>query len=608
MLKIFFLILVIVTLVTSKDRDEWDDVVIGTGNSGSAYAGRVSADPNRNVLVLEEGYDQSDQMSNINGFYNSVIYPATPQNIRYFGDKFDHVKHLYSTEGPTMGFRHLYFPRPRLAGGGSSLNGEVFARITAANLARWNSSLWTYDSTLADWNDFVNFVGCVAPTCNTTAHATTGNLKTVSIPPDPYLALAMKAFASYMNLSLLSDPQGYSADGVGVTHRNIEIINGVKRNIEQDPNSDLFPYQTAFGFNINFSSIPYPDGYGPNKQGSARRNVEDTSSTPTLIRQDAYSKLLKPYLNRTNLQVIFGAKVLGVEIKANGKHIVKYLKDGQIVTVKAKQRVSFAAGAINTAQLIQLSGIGNCTELETKGIDCEVENNFVGKNLHANVLFASVYASLLGSPSVLSPGSIAMASYLSPLTGERMELSFGGLTISGNYVIFFQLNQAGKHFNGYVKLKDKDPMTDPDFSYNLNENPSDVLGLAAQALNIRAALSAFKIPHPFIPNVTFSPFFEAVPGFTALPPGSTPASASHYFNANANPGHTFGSMNMHKVVTDRCQIMNSAGAPIPGLYVIDNSIVPTGIDTHSISSTAMLIGRVCARFALEDSANDRVDR
>ena len=551
MIKLFFVLLVIV-IVASK---QWDDIVIGAGNSGSSYAGKASSNPDRNVLVLEEGYDQSTQMSNIHGFYNDIIYPAIPENVRYFGDKFDHVKHLYSTEGPSMGYRHLYFPRPRLAGGGSSLNGEVFARITADNLARWNSSLWTYDATLDDWKDFVNFVDCVAPYCNTTAHGTTGNLKTVKISPDPYLSMAMGAFASYMNLSLISDPQGYSAEGVGITHRNFEVINAT-----------------------------------------------------TLVRQDAYTKLLKPYLNRQNLKVIFGAKVLGVEIKANGKHIVKYLKDGQIVTVKAKERVLFAAGAIVTAQTVQLSGIGNCTELESRGIDCEVENNYVGKNLHANVLYASVYASLLGAPPMMSPGSIAMASYVSPLTGERLELSFGGLTVSGNYVIFFQLNQADKNFNGYVKLKDKDPMTDPDFSYNLYENPLDVIGLAGQALDIRAALEAFKIPHPFIPNATFSPFFEVVPGFTSVPPGSTAQSASSYFTENANPGHTYGSMNMHKVVTPRCQIMNSEGEPIPGLYVIDNSIVPTGIDTHGMSSTAMLIGRVCARFALEDSENKRVDR
>jgi len=99
---------------------------------------------------------------------------------------------------------------------------------------------------------------------------------------------------------------------------------------------------------------------------------------------------LKPALGRKNLKVITGAhmqKLLITDRKVTG---VRYKKDGKLKQVDAN-RVILCAGAINTPQLLMLSGIGDADSLSQLGIKPVIDRPSVGANLQEHPLLAFTY-------------------------------------------------------------------------------------------------------------------------------------------------------------------------------------------------------------------------
>jgi choline dehydrogenase-like flavoprotein len=92
---------------------------------------------------------------------------------------------------------------------------------------------------------------------------------------------------------------------------------------------------------------------------------------------DAY---LKPVLDRPNLRVETGAFVVKLEFEAKQCTGVTYLKNGERTTVKANRCVVLCAGAIQTPQLLEASGVGDPQRLQGLGIDVVHANAQVGEN------------------------------------------------------------------------------------------------------------------------------------------------------------------------------------------------------------------------------------
>lgn len=104
-------------------------------------------------------------------------------------------------------------------------------------------------------------------------------------------------------------------------------------------------------------------------------------------RQSAAVAFLKPILRRQNLTAITNARVQRIRIQNDKAVGVEYQHAGSITTAKANKEVILSAGAFQSPQLLQLSGIGDRRELHRHGIDCVKEISGVGKNLQDHLFF-----------------------------------------------------------------------------------------------------------------------------------------------------------------------------------------------------------------------------
>jgi choline dehydrogenase len=121
-----------------------------------------------------------------------------------------------------------------------------------------------------------------------------------------------------------------------------------------------------------------PDYNGPEQDGVSMFQVNQQNGR----RWSAADAFLRPVLERPNLEVRTNALVLGLELDGTRVTGVR-LRDrrGRESVVRAEREVVLAAGAINSPQLLLLSGIGPAEHLREVGIDVRHELPGVGQNL-----------------------------------------------------------------------------------------------------------------------------------------------------------------------------------------------------------------------------------
>ncbi len=98
-------------------------------------------------------------------------------------------------------------------------------------------------------------------------------------------------------------------------------------------------------------------------------------------RNSAARAFLYPALKRKNLALISGVMVTRILFQGKRAIGVEYSQEGQIKTAKASAEVVLCGGAINSPQLLQLSGIGDGAHLQSLGVDVVHANTQVGRNL-----------------------------------------------------------------------------------------------------------------------------------------------------------------------------------------------------------------------------------
>ena len=99
------------------------------------------------------------------------------------------------------------------------------------------------------------------------------------------------------------------------------------------------------------------------------------------LRCSSADAFLKPAMGRANLQVITQAQVTRILFKKTKAIGIEYKKDKNIHQIEAKNEIIISAGAVQSPQLLQLSGIGPSDLLKNYGIKLIKENNAVGQNL-----------------------------------------------------------------------------------------------------------------------------------------------------------------------------------------------------------------------------------
>ena len=108
-------------------------------------------------------------------------------------------------------------------------------------------------------------------------------------------------------------------------------------------------------------------------------------------RQSTYEAFVAPVRHRRNLTIMTDAPVRRVTLDGRRATGIIYQKDGQERSASARREVILAGGAVNSPQLLMLSGIGPGEHLRDLGLDVALDRPAVGQNLHDHSFVHLVY-------------------------------------------------------------------------------------------------------------------------------------------------------------------------------------------------------------------------
>jgi choline dehydrogenase-like flavoprotein len=126
-------------------------------------------------------------------------------------------------------------------------------------------------------------------------------------------------------------------------------------------------------------------------------------------RWNAAAAFLTPNLGRSNLTVLTEAQATRVVLEQRRAVGVEYRQGGRTHTVRARREVILSAGALQSPQLLLLSGIGDAAALSALGITPVVDLPGVGRNLRDHVDFVIAYRSQRKDLIGFMPGDIVSA-------------------------------------------------------------------------------------------------------------------------------------------------------------------------------------------------------
>ena len=230
-----------------------------------------------------------------------------------------------TTPQPELAGRTIYWPRGRMLGGSSSINAMMWVRGFAADYDRWAETAgsgWSYSALL------------------------------------PY-------FRSVERVEGNTDPDQGSGGAISIEH-------------QRSPRSHTATFLKAVvqaGYAVVAPNSARPDGFSQTMV-SQRKGKRFSSA-------DGY---LVPSKARANLTVRTGAQATRVLFDGTRAIGVEYLLDGMTTRATARREVVLSGGAVNTPQLLMLSGIGPRAQLEKFGIPVRVDSPEVGENLRDHLL------------------------------------------------------------------------------------------------------------------------------------------------------------------------------------------------------------------------------
>ncbi|MEM7058954.1 MAG: GMC family oxidoreductase [Pseudomonadota bacterium] len=531
----------------------WDYIIVGAGTAGCLLANRLSEDPRNKILLLEAGKNDNYHWIHIPvGYLYCIGNPRTDWG--------------FSTQ-PEAGLngRSILYPRGKVLGGCSSINGMIYMRGQAADYDGWRQ------------------MGCTGWAW------------------DDVLPLFLKHEDHHAG-------SGFSGGGM---HED-----GGEWRIEEQRLS--WEILDAFRDAAAEMGIPKVADFNTgNNFGSSYFQVNQRSGW----RWNTSKAFLRPAQGRPNLRILteaYATRVLTSQGRATGLELMLFEKPA---SAEVRGELILASGAIGSPQLLQLSGIGPGALCQEHGIETVLDRSEIGANLQDHLQLRCIYkvsnVDTLNQRAATMWGKAKIAlEYALKRTGpmSMAPSQVGVFAKSDNtfempnlqyHVQPLSLNKFGEPLHdfpamtasvcnlrpesrGTVTITSSDPRAEPAIRPNYLSAAAD-RHVAADAIRLTRRIMAADALKPYAPQ-------EFLPG-----------AAADTQNALEHAAGDIGTTIFHPVST--CRMGSDDGAVvdprlrlngIDRLRVADASVMPT-ITSGNTNSPTLMIAEKAAAMILEDA-------
>ncbi len=531
---------------------DFDYVIVGAGSAGCVLANRLTASGKHKVLLLEAGVSDRNPLLRI-PMLGSVLGVGNP--------KYDWMYEI--APDPTRNGRTEFWPRGKMLGGSSSINGTIYVRGERDDYNTWSqlgNKGWSFDD--------------------------------------------LEPVFRRMEARHRNEPQETGSDGP----------------------LKIRPVQGAHELSQKFveacvqAGVPRNPGYnGATQEGAA---ILSTTSSGR-VRYSASQAYLVPAMKRSNLTVLTGAHATRIIMEGRRANGVEFRRKGSIECANAHKEIILCGGSINSPQLLMLSGIGPAEHVSAQGLEVVHDLSGVGENLHEHPCL-TLQASIKGpamSDDLAGLGGGLKAALRWALKGEgpltsvvfqalafvktSPELSYpdiqvhfaplgygadeSGVFLMDKPTLTFQPNVNRPRSRGRLRLASGDPFGYPLIEANMLSDDYDLKTLVAGGRFVRTLCGTDALKDQFIS--------EIVPGVEV----NSDDEWAGFVRASAGP--TFHPVGTCKMGVDEEAVVGPdlKVHGLDGLRVADGSIMPQVVSGNT-NAACMMIGEKASDMILQSAS------